>query len=565
MQLHDDLSYIKESILLVAHFPTNVKLLEMLTSILEQTDMRFIVDRDTVVLLEILRRAISTAKMGIPSKDMIIKHSLDDFGNPHVQDIVNRVDVEPSLDLINGMMDLYSIILENKPLLDSIDNIIEQSVEVKKTSGIMKKIESIKKLKSSFTNVHTKLERIADHKEVEEVLITSSGLGGMHVGLQRLLKDRELENSFTLKICPNLDMLFGGGLKLRKFYDVISRSQGFKSGTISNIIQYIKDNPENIIPEEYLDGLKPLIVLITHENTVPQTVRRHLKFKGFSNEEINSWDINRYETEVVKLLEPGINGIHLSIVSLPSKAITVADIDKMYDNYERNGFKVILLAEDYMKHIATKLDNTEQNMLAGDKIAIELSDLAKKRYAPVLSATQLNREGVKVLKEKKRMGTDYILHIHEGYIADSYNAFQSMESAIVVDRGEIDNTGQEYIVMHSLKDRDNEKRNTDKGETFEYLVTTFADKVGFRIEPEKRYSSIADLNPNSNKAVVDVFNSVSARMLEQKREKEAIETARKLLMEHDIDVSKLDDIDILERAKHIYEGEFNNPHIDMVA
>lgn len=553
MHIYDELSYLKESIILVANYPSNKKMIDMLGEILEKTETKYIVDRDTVVLLEILKRAISAVNMGLVSKEAIIKHSLDDLNNPNVQEIMERYDIEPSRELITSMMDLYSILLENKPLLDSIDNIIEQSAEVKKSSGILKKIESIKRLKNSFSSVNDKLEKIADHKEVEELLITDTGYGGLHIGLGRLLKDRELENSFVLKINNNFDKVFGGGLKLRKFYDIVSRSQGFKSGTMSNIAQAIKDNPENKIPEEFLDGKKPLILVITHENTVIQTVKRHLKYKGISNSEMASWSAEKFEQEVIKLMEPGANGIHMSIVSLPSKAVTVADIDKMYDNYERNGYKIILLIEDYMKHIATKLDNTEQNMLSGDKIAIELSDLAKKRYAPVLSATQLNREGVKVLKEKKRSTTDYITHLHEGYIADSYNAFQSMEMCVVVDRGEIDSTGQEYFVMYSLKDRDNEKRDTNKKESTDYLVTTFADDVGFRIEPNVRYSSLADLNPNSNKAVADVFNTMSLKLLEQRKEKEALEQAKKILEDNGINHLNLDDLDILERARHIVE------------
>ena len=548
MQLHENLEYMKLTICALCKNPHNHKLVENIRTIMENTREEGVLDREALLFFKIIKRVLTAISVGIEDTDIIMQQSIDEPDNPHVQDVVNRMKGDFKPEMLEILMDYYTVIIDYKPLLDIAGDIEEDIRELKISTGIIKTMDNIKKLKSRVDGLNSKMEQMANNNATEELLITGEG---PCIGLSKLKKDRRLENSFVLSINPLFDRLFGGGIKLRKTYLFMSRSQGFKSGTMTNIVGYVAKNEKNVIPEEFLDGLKPLILYITHENTVLQTVKRHLKFEGYSDEEQSKWNEDKFDEKVRDMLKPKKNGIHTAILALPSKSVFIKDIERKVEEYERAGFKVILLVEDYLKHVATKIGTDESNMQPGDKLAIELNDLTKKIYCPIITAAQINREGLKEMELRKRSSDDYIKYIHEGYIADSYNAFQSYENVVALDRGVMEGTNIEYIVYHSKKDRDNEKKKN--GRDNGYIVARFADDIGFRIEEDNNYTSLSELRPASSRGVADAFNIAQIQLEERMKMENMINDAKKVLAENGDNPEMYSDIDILERARHIVE------------
>ena len=548
MQLHENLEYMKLTICALCKNPHNHKLIESMRTIVETTREEGIIDKEALLFFKIIKRVLVSISVGVEDSDIIMQQSLDEPDNQHVQDLVNRLKKDMKPEMLEILMDYYTIIINYKPLLDVAGELEDDIRELKISTGIIKTMDNIKKLKTRVEGLSSKMEQMANNQVAEELLISSDGPS---IGLSKLKKDRRLENSFTLSINPLFDRLFGGGLKLRKTYLFMSRSQGYKSGTMTNIVGYVAKNPNNIIPEEFLDGLKPLILYVTHENTVLQTVKRHLKFEGYSDEEQSCWSEDKFDEKVREIFMPKGNGIHTAILALPSKAIFIKDLERKVEEYARAGFKVILLVEDYLKHVATKIGPDESNMQPGDKLAIELNDLTKKIYCPIITASQINREGLKEMELRKRSTDDYIKYIHEGYMADSYNAFQSYENVVALDRGVMEGTNVEYVVYHSKKDRDNEKRKNGKDNG--YIVAKFDDDIGFRIEADNNYTSLSELRPASSRGVADAFNIAQIQLEERMKMENMINDAKKVLIDNGDNPDMYTDIDILERARHIVE------------
>ena len=556
--LYSNVEYLKITFIILARYNNNIKLSRNIRTLFEMVKLQDISDNRCAILIKMIQRALSAIDIGIRDPRAVFDLAYEEESED-VRDINSRVDLDLNVDLVSMMSTFYSTYILKKPLVDKIDPIMN-ALTALHSGGIQHAVYNFNRLTNILDNLKIDMEKVTAADIVEELMI--SGMN-MDIGLNNLVRDRKMENSFKLNLFPGINHLFGGGVQTRKAYLVCGLTGGFKSGTLLNICLYAKDNGE--VPDFYLEGLKPIILYITHENTLTQTGTRTLKFYGYTSDEISAMTDDEYKAAIAKCLAPGKGGIHFKMQYIESGRIGVDDLKKMNDDLKAAGYKVVLLVDDYAKHLKCALTEDERanNMTLGEKIARQLSELAKSIFAPVMTAGQFNRDGETTYHEAKRkcgLGGDYLRYLNRGHVAGSYNATQLYETILFIDRGVvgIGNNKVEYFCAMIAKDRDN---TTDmKSEFGNYVVMKFKDHIGFRIDDGKIYKSIDELNPAKSE-MIDAFHNVHAQLAEEKKRMEIIKLAKESLERAGLsqdEISSLDEADLIARAMHTEEGLIGN-------
>ena len=370
-----------------------------------------------------------------------------------------------------------------------------------------------------------------------------------------------MEQALTLKTgIKSFDDRLGGGFKASKSYCGLAQPGAFKSGTMLNLALAIKDNPDNIIDPKYLDNLKPLILTVSRENTVNQCVDRCLCYYGYSQLQLIKMDRNEYAEIVQKhIMASEVTGISMGFRVSPKQKMCVNDYYALIDEYKMQGFKVIMIFDDYIKHIGVKLTDSEkvENKQPGDKKAEEVSDLTRNLKIPFMTCNQLNRSGIDEIKTGKAKGEDYLKRTGIHHMEGSVNASHSYELMFALDRHCVKNTYMMSFLF--LKDRDNSAAAAveDAANLSNYFVLKFKDDgVYFRFDGKKEYHSIDEVAPRDT-GVKDIFADMAKDLRIKQDESEKRDKAINTLKNSGIKPERIEfmsDIEIFETAAYILSG-----------
>lgn len=175
--------------------------------------------------------------------------------------------------------------------------------------------------------------------------------------------------------------------------------KGWKSGFLLNSALWAKQY-NTLKPKD--PTKKPIILYITLENTMEQTVLRLMDHcKG---DEYMKNLTSATPQDIIRTFEENniasASDTESSIVMMykANKSITVEDISTIIDDYNRNGKEVVFLIIDYLKRLRPLKVNKELRFDLGD-ISNDLSTLAKDKDIPILSAMQLNRPALSAVEQ----------------------------------------------------------------------------------------------------------------------------------------------------------------------
>lgn len=555
--LFKDIEYLKLTFLILTKLSHNFKLVNNVKHIFMRKFENEVIDKRNLILIDMIRRVIKGIDMGIRDPDALFKYSISTI-TQDVKDLESRLHNEMLPSLMNSVVEYLSCYPLVEPIYKMKDELID-GISNLEISGMAKTVENYQAFKNSIEKASNHINTVSASKITEEVLVDDSDID---IGLSKLARDRRIENTFTLHTFPAMDKLFSGGLRGRKTYLVPGNTGDFKSGLMLNIAMYVKNNPANIIDPDFLNGKRPLVLYITHENTLTQTSTRILKWYGYDNKYIDNLTDYEYQKLVKDCLKPNKdNGICFAMRYYSIGEISVTDIKNILLEYETAGFKVILLIEDYTKHVTVQLTPEEisDNKMTDEKKAEMLSAISRELFTPILTACQYNRNGQIAYQDARHKAgkPDYLKVLHMGYIGGSYNQTLTYESIITVSRGKVPNSKDEFLALYSLKDRDSSAvDNDDTKENESYLVFPFHDSVGFRISDIKHYNSVSDLNPVKGE-LVDVFKVYNTEQEEKKRHQDAVEAGKKYLLQNGFEEDEIDnfsDTDIIAKACHLSEA-----------
>jgi len=213
------------------------------------------------------------------------------------------------------------------------------------------------------------------------------------------------ERNPTAKIKTGLraiNEVLNGGWENGRLYVALGLAKGWKSSFLLNAaiwaVKYNKLESKNT-------NLKPVVVYLTMENSIDETVQR-IWAHCFGNDSMMS----AYEPAVAarmleeqRIFTPNRPDLpELVIWHRSTKSISTADMNAMLDDLEKDGKECVFLVQDYLKRIRSTVNHKELRFELS-YITDEFASIAKERGIPILTAMQLNRESFREFEATSTM------------------------------------------------------------------------------------------------------------------------------------------------------------------
>ena len=186
-----------------------------------------------------------------------------------------------------------------------------------------------------------------------------------------------------------LNRMLNGGFESGRSYLFMGVTGIGKSIILLSVALWIKKY--NDLPKK--DGMKQAVLFISQENSKSETFERifNINVSGKDIREFSDDDIEESLKNIGMIVDSNDNdSINFIFKYFDDKEIGVSDIDAMISDYERQGIQIICVVQDYIEKLKPKHTFSEMRTSLGS-IATEMSELAKARNIPFISAAQLNR------------------------------------------------------------------------------------------------------------------------------------------------------------------------------
>jgi replicative DNA helicase len=414
-------------------------------------------------------------------------------GGVHDEEIVNSIipDIEQGFDLsteeikyVNNFVAdrlKYSYLFAYKdPLLEDLEKLE------------IGDYESIQEINNS---IKTKLQKLVTHMRKAEVEDENSQyLDLTPDNFRNMITDIVTElrkpTNYLKTGLQYLNEMLVGGFEAGRFYMFLGASGGFKSGILLSIVKWLRQYNQGIPTKD--PNKRPCVLYVTQENSLKETVER------LFNLSVTGDDIRNYTPEEVieMLLGDGnldieVNSTNIRLVYKPNRSISTDDLYDMIDEIEEEGFEIIALVHDYIKRIRAANPSKELRLELGN-IVDEMTVIAKTRNIPVISASQLNREGIKVIEGAVESGQqDIAKKLGSSNVGESWAMIENADWVCIINREYKQSTDTWYLTFKQVKTR-------AKNPTLTYFAHPFEKGNGMKL--------VEDINlkePKSLKVISD--------------------------------------------------------------
>lgn len=279
------------------------------------------------------------------------------------------------------------------------------------------------------------------------------------------------ESHFLQTGWQGLNKMLAGGFEDSRVYNFIGATGGFKSGLLLNIMKSIK--MYNKMRPHKDPTKRPTILFISQENNVWETFLRIYGIFG-GLDDIKKHSVN----EILKILKDGgfclvqdDQDIDIEFRYYGNQDIGVSDINGIVQELAISGRETICIIQDYIERLRpSHISNVEKrNQLV--EVSNGLHDLAVQLDIPIITASQLNREGVATLENAKEAGQrDVGKKVGSGNISESYGMLKNFDVNISIVVEYDADESRFWLSFRTLKFRGDD-RNTIK-----YFLQPFVGK-----------------------------------------------------------------------------------------
>jgi replicative DNA helicase len=392
---------------------------------------------------------------GIIDKRTLAEYCLGGQYDEDVNEIFNEIDeynIELSNDQVNFVENYVSERLNYAYIYTYQDELDQHLIKLRSAD-----FNSLSDFNSQFKNT---IERLyADIKKAENnSQHCSKDFGTDHESLD-LAMSHTIKNlnrpSNTLKTgIKYFNKCLSGGWQGGRAYLILGVPKGWKSGMLLNTAIWAKKYNKNIVTND--PTKKPCVLYVSQENSIDETIERLWSY--YIGEETNVKD---YSTEeAIKMIEEaGFNeedGIAIKIKYRPNKSINTAELDAMIDDVAMEGYECIMLVHDYIKRIRSVDRHLELRLELG-AVMDELTVIAKSRGIPVITASQLNRNAIKIMETAISKGKSNVFkHIGASDIGESQLMLENADYVFIVGREKRESTGNNYLTVKMVASRGKE-------------------------------------------------------------------------------------------------------------
>lgn len=248
-----------------------------------------------------------------------------------------------------------------------------------------------------------------------------------------------------------LDDMLGGGMQGGRCYMLLGVAKSFKSGCLLNIAMNVSTN---YVDYQLKDPNKiPAVLYFTMENSMCETFERIYNYLGLNfnfeyevitnkkGKKIKKYNITDEEVdEILDTIQKETydqTGIALRIEFRTHMSVDTGELDKLYENYSLiDNQEIILVVQDYIKRIhSQRAYKSEQKRDELGEVVNEFCNFAKNKDIPVLTASQLNREALKIVESaKNELKKDIGRKIGASTIGESSLIYENADYTIITNR-----------------------------------------------------------------------------------------------------------------------------------
>jgi len=248
-----------------------------------------------------------------------------------------------------------------------------------------------------------------------------------------------------------LNEMLGGWFEATRFYLFLGISGVGKSMLLLNLLMQMKKANKGFLTK---DPTKiPVILLLTQENTVEETVDRICSIvSGRNMTRIPKDDIIRILRTDGELLLSDENNIDIQIIYKPDRSIDTGDLYTIIEDLEDDGYEVICLLQDHIKRIRSVYKQPDIRLELGS-VVNEMKILAQLKEIPVISISHLNRDASRTIDEGvKGNKADLTRALGRSNVGESMLMIDNSDWVTIVNE-EYDQEGNKYMAFKNVKMR----------------------------------------------------------------------------------------------------------------
>lgn len=420
--------------------------------------LKFLVDNvliDDFDYEDLKQLAKDTLNKSVPSniiEDVFNNAENKEFGREKIERWNNFVETQLNMFTINKYLPSLKKIIDmfENPDFETLDENVADSKET---------LQEINKIFNSNKNsTDSKMDsfNIADRKTARKIIKKS---------INAILNPgNKITTGYQL-----LDQMMGGGMQGSRCYLLLGVAKSFKSGTLLNIAMNVACYYDDY-ELKYKDKT-PAVLYFTMENSMIETFERIYNYLGLSFDfafdlvttksgkqkkkyKITDEDIDNIldtiERETIQK-----TGVALRIEFKTHMSVDTGILDKLYDDYlTLDNQEIICVVQDYIKRIhSQRTYKTEQKRDELGEVVNEFCNFAKSKNIPVLTASQLNREALRVVENaKSERKKDIARKLGGSQVGESSLVYENADYSIILNT-ETTESGDKFVTFKCIMAR----------------------------------------------------------------------------------------------------------------
>ena len=385
---------------------------------------------------------------GINNTALLIKYI---NGGIMENDIIDLENFTPmNNDEINWINQTISGSLKYTFLEENIDKLLDVATRFK-ASDYVNKESIVNEIEVLVDDMKNSFRR--NRAETSNELVFSLRDGKFEDSIREVHGVVTSPNRFLKTGMQGFNELIGGGFESTRVYMLLGLTGAGKSFTLVNMAYQMKKYNKNYRTKD--PSKIPVIVILTMENSVVETVTRLFQiassgnedFRNYSPEEIIS--ILRTEGELYLTDESPID---IMVKYQPDKSVDTSYLYTLTEDLEDEGYEVIALIQDHIKRIRSVQNYSDIRLELG-AIVNEFKAYAQLKDVVVITDSHINREGARTIDDAKvKNEADLIRKLGRANVGESFLMIDNVDGAYAIEK-EYDVNGQLYMGFSKLKSR----------------------------------------------------------------------------------------------------------------
>lgn len=338
---------------------------------------------------------------------------------------------------------------------DKMINFLQDFKDDASASSIEELVDEFADLISKTSNDFGRLKNSFDDKKKSFNLSSEHSLGEI---LREYIRTINSDTRYVKTGIKWFNDTFKGWEKERLYLFLAASGRGKSVFLLNSTAWAIKYNSYEDVTKM---GLKPVALYLTLENTIVETILRLLSYidgntlvSDFNRGKISVEDAEKLiRTELINKKDP-LNSATLMIEYRNKGTQSMDDINRIIDDIEADGkHKVVFLAIDYIDSIKSDYVKKDDVRMGLSNIGTSLSNMAKDREIPVLTAMQLNRDATNKIEQGADDVEEYFKSMRSvgaSHIAESLRLIQLVDMAMVIDKRRSENVGEGDILSYRV-------------------------------------------------------------------------------------------------------------------